>query len=49
MIRFQCVSKAALSYGINPHECSHSVSIWVELLLEENGNVGSLYVSKRKY
>src|SRR5262249_2764425 len=33
--------------SIFPHECSHSVSFRVELLLEENGNVGRLYVSKR--
>src|SRR6476660_9939914 len=29
------------------HECSNSVSFRVELLLEKNWNVGSLYVSKR--
>src|SRR5215470_8809548 len=33
--------------SIFPHECSHSVSFQVELLPEENGNVGSLYISKR--
>src|SRR5437899_539553 len=32
---------------ISPHECSHAFSFRVELLLEENGNVGSLYVSNR--
>src|SRR5215475_2158957 len=30
--------------SIFPHECSHSDSFRVELLLEENGNIGSLYV-----
>src|SRR5438067_11129718 len=33
--------------GIVPDECSHSVSFQVKLLLEENGNIGSLYVSSR--
>ena len=41
-----CVKDRSVMW-IGPHECSHSVSFWVELLLEENGNVGSLYVSKR--
>src|SRR5215813_3795691 len=41
-----CV-KGRFVIGIFAHECSHSVSFWVELLLEENGNVGSLYASNR--
>ena len=41
-----CVKARSVMWN-GPHECSHSVSFWVELLLEENGNVGSLHVSKR--
>src|SRR5436190_20787815 len=39
-----CVKRRSVM-SIIPHKCSHSVSFQVELLLEENRNVGSLYVS----
>jgi hypothetical protein len=46
-VSFPMCAKGDFVMWIFPHECSHSVSFRVELLLEENRNVGSLYVSKR--
>src|SRR5262245_57548539 len=42
-----CVKGRSVMLSLFVHECSHAASFRVELLLEENGNIGSLYVSKR--